>query len=57
MALTNRDRVGRGMDLLTKGLRQFVVQQLTGGPSGRPSWRPYDWDGASPSCTPQAGRW
>ena len=28
MALTNRDRVGQGIDLLTKGLRQFVVPQL-----------------------------
>ena len=28
MMLTNRDRVGQGIDLLTKGLQPFVIQAL-----------------------------
>ena len=29
MAITNRDRVGRAMDLLKDGLRPFVERELT----------------------------
>jgi len=49
MALTNRDRVGKGLDLLTVGLRPFVERELK-------SHLGEGWEGVLPENAPRNSR-